>query len=54
MARKRKEVHVLIEEGANAPDFELKNSSGEAFRLSDMQGFSRVMLVFYPKDMTAG
>jgi peroxiredoxin len=40
--------------GEQAPDFELKNSSGEAFRLSDLHGVRRVMLVFYPKDMTSG
>lgn len=40
--------------GEIAPDFELRNSSGEAFRLSDVQGFRRIMLVFYPKDMTSG
>jgi peroxiredoxin len=45
---------MLIKAGAVAPDFELKDSSGEVFRLSDMQGFATVMLVFYPKDRTSG
>ncbi|CAN5339571.1 hypothetical protein BH24CHL2_BH24CHL2_7940 [soil metagenome] len=40
--------------GELAPEFELKDSSGETFRLSDLQGIKRVMLVFYPKDMTSG
>ena len=45
---------MLIEVGQPAPDFELKSSEGEPFRLSDLQGFSNVMLIFYPKDMTSG
>lgn len=45
---------MLIQVGEPAPDFELKDSSGEVFRLSDVQGFTNVLLVFYPKDMTSG
>lgn len=45
---------MLIKAGETAPDFELKDSTGETFRLSDLQGFASVMLVFYPKDMTSG
>lgn len=45
---------MLIAVGEAAPDFELKNSSGEPFRLSDLHGLKRVMLVFYPKDKTGG
>lgn len=45
---------MLIKIGETAPDFELEDSSGSSFRLSDMQGFAHVMLVFYPKDMTSG
>lgn len=45
---------MLIKTGETAPDFELKDSSGEEFRLSDMRGFSRMLLIFYPKDMTSG
>jgi peroxiredoxin Q/BCP len=45
---------MLIQAGESAPDFELKNSTGEPFRLSDMRGYSRMLLVFYPKDMTSG
>ncbi len=40
--------------GEQAPDFELKDSSGEVFRLADLYGLKRVMLVFYSKDMTSG
>lgn len=45
---------MLIQAGQEAPDFELQDSQGDAFRLSDLRGFRRVMLVFYPKDMTSG
>ncbi len=45
---------MLIAVGQPAPDFELETSEGEPFRLSDLQGFSNVMLIFYPKDMTSG
>lgn len=43
---------MLIEVGSKAPDFKVKTSTGEDFRLSDLQGMLRVMLVFYPKDFT--
>ena len=39
--------------GTIAPDFELLDQNGEARRLSDYRG-QRVILYFYPKDMTAG
>ena len=45
---------MLIEVGRDAPDFTLKTSTGEDFRLSDLQGQLRVMLIFYPKDFTPG
>jgi thioredoxin-dependent peroxiredoxin len=45
---------ALIEVGAEAPDIQATTGSGGAFRLRDHQGSSRVMLVFYPKDFTAG
>lgn len=41
-----------IEVGARAPDFMLRTSTGEDFRLSDLQGLLRIMLIFYPKDFT--
>ena len=44
----------LIEVGSDAPDFTLKTGSGDNFRLSDLRGQMRVMLVFYPKDFTPG
>lgn len=45
---------MLIEVGADAPDFSLKAETGEDFRLSDLRGYVRAMLVFYPKDFTPG
>lgn len=36
-----------------APDFELPDQNGEVRRLSDYRG-QRVILYFYPKDMTSG
>ena len=39
--------------GSIAPDFELLDQNGEARRLGDYRG-RRVILYFYPKDMTAG
>ena len=39
--------------GTVAPDFELSDQNGESHRLSDYRG-RRVILYFYPKDMTAG
>lgn len=43
-----------IDVGADAPDFTLKTSTGEDFRLSDVRGMLRVMMIFYPKDFTPG
>lgn len=45
---------MLIDVGAEAPDFSLKGDDGEDFRLSDLRGYIRAMLVFYPKDFTPG
>lgn len=45
---------MLIEAGTDAPDFLLKADDGEDFRLSDLRGYVRAMLVFYPKDFTPG
>lgn len=44
----------LIEVGAEAPDFTLKNDEGADFHLADLRGFVRAMLIFYPKDFTPG
>ena len=39
--------------GSMAPDFALPADNGETVRLSDLRG-RRVVLYFYPKDMTSG
>jgi peroxiredoxin Q/BCP len=44
----------LIEVGSDAPDFESMTSTGNPFRLSDLRGNLRAMLVFYPTDFTSG
>ena len=44
----------MVSVGEEAPDFTLKGVDGDEFRLSDLRGHVRTMLVFYPKDMTSG
>jgi cytochrome oxidase Cu insertion factor (SCO1/SenC/PrrC family) len=39
----------MVEEGQEAPDFELTSDAGEQVRLSDLRG-RPVVLYFYPKD----
>jgi len=43
----------VVEEGKQAPEFELESDTGETVRLSDLRGKS-VILYFYPKDDTPG
>jgi peroxiredoxin Q/BCP len=43
----------MLNVGDRAPDIEVQTDSGEAFRLSEMQG-KRVVLYFYPKADTPG
>jgi peroxiredoxin Q/BCP len=43
----------VVEEGKEAPDFELLDDSGEAVTLSSFRG-TPVVLYFYPKDNTSG
>src|SRR3954449_6634721 len=43
----------MIEPGQTAPDFELPDQDGNAFKLSDLRG-RRVVLYFYPKADTPG
>jgi len=43
----------VVEEGQQAPDFELASDTGERVRLSDLRG-KPVVLYFYPKDFTSG
>jgi peroxiredoxin Q/BCP len=41
----------MIDEGTEAPDFELTSDDGSTLRLSDLRG-KPVVLYFYPKDDT--
>ena len=43
----------MLANGTKAPDFTLPNQNGELRKLSDYRG-QKVILYFYPKDMTAG
>ena len=43
----------MLEVGSKAPDFALLDQDGTLHRLSDYAG-QKVILYFYPKDMTAG
>ena len=43
----------MLETGTPAPDFTLPDQNGELHTLSDYRG-QKVILYFYPKDMTAG
>lgn len=43
----------LLKVGAKAPAFSLKSADGSTVKLSDFKG-KRVVLYFYPKDMTPG
>ena len=43
----------MVEEGTQAPDFELTSDTGEQVRLSALRG-KPVVLYFYPKDDTPG
>lgn len=43
-----------ISEGTAAPDFVMRDSSGQMLRLSDLKGKKSVAVYFYPKDFTPG
>jgi thioredoxin-dependent peroxiredoxin len=43
----------VVEEGREAPDFELPSDSGDRVRLSELRG-RPVVLYFYPRDDTPG
>ena len=43
----------MIKEGQKAPAFSLLNDNGEKISLSDFKG-KKIVLYFYPKDMTPG
>jgi len=44
---------MTLEIGDKAPDFELTDTNGERIKLSKFKG-KKVVLYFYPKDMTPG
>jgi thioredoxin-dependent peroxiredoxin len=43
----------VVEEGQDAPDFELPSDSGERVKLSELRG-RPIVLYFYPRDDTPG
>jgi len=43
----------MVEEGKKAPSFSLQDGEGKKVSLSDFKG-QKVVLYFYPKDMTSG
>ena len=43
----------MLEIGTKAPDFKLKDQNGDERSLSEFKG-QKVILYFYPKDMTSG
>ena len=43
----------MLQVGTKAPDFELPDQNGKMHKLSDYRG-KKVILYFYPKDMTSG
>ena len=43
----------MVEEGGQAPDFELESDTGERVRLSQFRG-RPVVVYFYPRDNTSG
>lgn len=43
----------MLKEGQKAPAFQLKNQDGKKISLKDFSG-KKVVLYFYPKDMTSG
>ncbi len=44
----------MVDVGDMAPDFTLRGACGSEFRLGDLRGRGRVLLLFYPKDQTSG
>jgi peroxiredoxin Q/BCP len=51
MSKTESEIPAGAQKGQLAPDFELKDGSGQAWRLADHRG-KVVALVFYPRDET--
>ena len=49
----RKAAMATLKVGDPAPDFDLPSTENRNIRLTDLQG-KRVVLYFYPRDMTPG
>src|SRR6187397_2413299 len=49
----KKYSNMALKPGDKAPDFSVKDESGNEVRLKDLKG-KKVVLYFYPKDMTPG
>ena len=45
---------MSLQIGDLAPDFTLSGAGGSVMTLSDLRGKKRALLIFYPKDQTAG
>jgi len=48
-----KATQAAVSVGSKVPDFTATTTSGDSWRLKDAKG-SKVVLFFYPKDMTSG
>jgi peroxiredoxin len=44
----------VVAVGDEAPDFTLRGATGDEVRLGALRGTNRALLLFYPKDLTAG
>ena len=54
MERKRTKSSHLLSVGEEAPDFSLRDESGNPVTLKEFRGQKNVVLVFYPGDSTPG
>jgi peroxiredoxin Q/BCP len=43
-----------LQVGQDAPDFELKGSDGNTYKLSDFKGEKAVVIAWFPKAFTGG
>src|SRR5678816_2638818 len=49
----KKYPNMALKPGDKAPDFSVKDENGNEVRLKDLKG-KKIVLYFYPKDMTPG